>query len=593
MVHHKSYLFYRKILLFFLAFYYPIECTPSSSTAEQHSKEQIDHGPFLVNDIGSLYLDERYSDVVLIVDKERLHAHRVVLASRCEYFRPLLYGNYIESHKSEVNISFASATSFKILLKYIYTGRMNLSVLKNEVILEIFNISDYFCFPNLKPLLSKYLLSKINVHSACSMFSVASLYKHEELEVEAQNFIDKNAMSVLQSRDFLTLSSDEIQQILNRDSLLANEMDIFRAVCWWIRENQGGLGYDAKIKVLSAVRYPLMSDEELMEVEKSQLVSSDTILDAKNLRNMWPPDKLQFRGQLRPNVSLTYDCHGVTVIQNIQGCDMIKLRRPSTINYIKVMIWDGVSRIFSFYVEVSMNEQDWVRIVDHSHFFCRKIQYLWFHPRIVSYIRIRRTHSTVKMTSKYFEVSFNTKRRHLVEIENGLVVPKYNVASLTMYAVLTTGVNNSSTHFLLDGDYNMYDRHHGYTYHALGSGCIVVQLDQPYMLSSMRMLLWDYDEQHYMYTIEASVNNIVWEMVVDKSKELTQSWQLLQFDPRPIVFIRITGVYSSDGNDFRCVYLEAPAQVPLDSNVIEDDRVKNNNETDITMAGASKEASVV
>lgn len=75
-------------------------------------------------------------------------------------------------------------------------------------------------------------------------------------------------------------------------------MDIFRAVCWWIRENQGSLGSDAKIKVLSAVRYPLMSDEELFEVEKSQLVSSDTILDAKKLRNTWPPDKLQFRGQL-------------------------------------------------------------------------------------------------------------------------------------------------------------------------------------------------------------------------------------------------------------------------------------------------------
>lgn len=43
-------------------------------------------------------------------------------------------------------------------------------------------------------------------------------------------------------------------------------------------------------------------------------------------------------------MSLTYDCHGVTVIQNIQGCDMIKLGHPSTINYIKVMIWDGVSR---------------------------------------------------------------------------------------------------------------------------------------------------------------------------------------------------------------------------------------------------------
>jgi len=42
----------------------------------------------------------------------------------------MLYGGLKESHQSEVEIIEASVNSFKKLLEYIYSGRMNLSVLK-------------------------------------------------------------------------------------------------------------------------------------------------------------------------------------------------------------------------------------------------------------------------------------------------------------------------------------------------------------------------------------------------------------------------------------------------------------------------------
>lgn len=59
------------------------------------------------------------------------------------------------------------------------------------------------------------------------------------------------------------------------------------------------------------------------------------------------------------------------------------------------------------------------------------------------------------------------------------------------------------------------------------------------------MLLWDCDDRYYSYYIEVSVNMWDWELIIDKSKELVRSWQLLQFNSRPIVFIRITGTYNS------------------------------------------------
>jgi len=64
----------------------------------------------------------------------------------CLIYRALLYGGLKESHEPEVEITDASVNSFKKLLEYIYSGRMNLSVLKvkliisNLIIIKLINI---------------------------------------------------------------------------------------------------------------------------------------------------------------------------------------------------------------------------------------------------------------------------------------------------------------------------------------------------------------------------------------------------------------------------------------------------------------------
>lgn len=45
---------------------------------------------------------------------------------------------------------------------------------------------------------------------------------------------------------------------------------------------------------------------------------------------------------------------------------------------------DSVSRCrsYSYYIEVSMDELDWIRVVDHSKYLCRSWQNLFFTPRV-------------------------------------------------------------------------------------------------------------------------------------------------------------------------------------------------------------------
>ena len=48
---------------------------------------EMDHTCPLVKQIGSLLLNDQFSDIALIVEGDVLPAHKVVLASSCEYFR--------------------------------------------------------------------------------------------------------------------------------------------------------------------------------------------------------------------------------------------------------------------------------------------------------------------------------------------------------------------------------------------------------------------------------------------------------------------------------------------------------------------------
>lgn len=74
---------------------------------------------------------------------------------------------------------------------------------------------------------------------------------------------------------------------------------------------------------------------------------------------------------------------------------------------------------------------------------------------------------------------------------------------------------------------------------------IFICAGQPYYISSLRLLLWDCDDRSYGYYIESSVNIWDWKTVVDCTRENCKSWQVIRFEPRPVVFIRIVGTHNT------------------------------------------------
>lgn len=547
----------------------------------------VDHSSNLAQDIGALFLNDEYTDVTLRVNGQLFHAHKVILASRSQYFRALLFGGLRESRQAEVEIKDTNLTAFKILLKYIYTGYVSLGSEKEEIVLEILSLAHQYGFEDLESSICDYLKDALRIHNICIIYDMSSLYNLDTLKTFCEDFMDKNALPILNHESFFSISPTALKSIIGRDSFCAPEIHIFQGVREWVKHNPHISKEDHQL-ILKAIRLPLISLSDLLNcVRPTGLISPDQILDAIKAKNESRDMDLKYRGYLMPGENVAIASKGSQVLQgemranlldgNSTSYDMdrgftrhpiddnngqgilIKLGMQCIINHFKMMLWDRDQRGYSYYIEVSMDQKDWVRVIDHTRYHCRSWQYLYFPKQVARYIRIVGSNNTVNRVFHVvaFEAYFNKED---VELQKGLLAPKENVALVTKSALVIEGVSRIRNN-LLNGDIYHYDWDSGYTCHQLGSGSICVQLGQPYWLSSCKLLLWDCDERTYSFYIEASNNGRDWEVIVDKTREACRSWQTMTFMPRPIVYFKIVGTFNTANEVFHCVHFECPAQL--------------------------------
>nr|VZI08449.1 unnamed protein product [Spirometra erinaceieuropaei] len=237
---------------------------------------------------------------------------------------------------------------------------------------------------------------------------------------------------------------------------------------------------------------------------------------------------------------------------------VVDLGHNSFVNMISMQLWDREPRSYSYYVEVALSKDGtWHRVVDYSNYACRSWQTLYFPARVIRLIRIVGTRSS---GSQYFHlVTFQCfYTREQFKVHNDLLIPRNNVATVQLGATVLEGVSRLRNS-LIDGDVLVYNLNYGFTCHQLGNGCIAVQLSQPFLVSSMRFLLWDLDSRAYSYTVEVSLDRQVWRMVFDASMMHCRSWQTIKFPLQPVTFIRVTGTGNTANNVFHLVHLECPA----------------------------------
>lgn len=117
------------------------------------------------SDVVEYFLNESFSDIEFVFDcGSTLKAHRIILATRCNYFKMMFQGGFKESNLDKVPIRYVRYDVFYAILHYIYTGK--LMDLKDEnaysVLRDSYKHSDLMGLTSLKRLIAKSVVKLIN-----------------------------------------------------------------------------------------------------------------------------------------------------------------------------------------------------------------------------------------------------------------------------------------------------------------------------------------------------------------------------------------------------------------------------------------------
>ncbi|RWS15654.1 uncharacterized protein B4U79_18946 [Dinothrombium tinctorium] len=231
--------------------------------------------PFTLQLLEDLYLTRRLSDVKFEFDGEFISAHRSILAASSPFFLSLLY-------EDETRRKFtlqASSKLFEIVLRFIYTSEVQIDDLTEHETLDLLCMCQTFQLPFLADIVSKRIDTiRINFENVNKLFQTAVDLHLSSFAEKCLQYIDLNSQIVINKSEVFALFSRQlVENIVGRDTFLAEEIDIFKALKCWSELNP--------LQDLSAVwpkiRLNLISIEDYLKyIQPTNLISEIQFLNS-------------------------------------------------------------------------------------------------------------------------------------------------------------------------------------------------------------------------------------------------------------------------------------------------------------------------
>lgn len=121
-------------------------------------------------------------------------------------------------HNQIITLLKVPLEAFKVILKYIYTGKINLRNIQTHMnlILDVLGLSNLFGYGELKDEISNFLKDSLQLINVCNILDASRLYDLHSLESICYTFIDKHAEDLLHHESFKCLYKDSLIIILGK-----------------------------------------------------------------------------------------------------------------------------------------------------------------------------------------------------------------------------------------------------------------------------------------------------------------------------------------------------------------------------------------
>jgi hypothetical protein len=121
------------------------------------------------------FKNESNSDVILIIDGNRVPAHKFLLGLKSPVFYKMFFRHFEESNAKEIEIKEASIRSFEVMLKWIYCQKFDLND-KNDYLLaiDVFKLCHRFELQRLMETIERKLIEMITICNNDVIYKLAT-----------------------------------------------------------------------------------------------------------------------------------------------------------------------------------------------------------------------------------------------------------------------------------------------------------------------------------------------------------------------------------------------------------------------------------
>ena len=141
-------------------------------------------------------------------DGEIVHAHKPILAAASAYFRTMFLGSWKEMTDNVIELKETSSTTMKILLKYIYTGSLDIDSTKlEEEIILLFPLAYQYMITPLQEICEHQCTEMLDHAHIVDIMQLARLHSATKLQLSCFEYVKKQAASLMVQPGFMALAT--------------------------------------------------------------------------------------------------------------------------------------------------------------------------------------------------------------------------------------------------------------------------------------------------------------------------------------------------------------------------------------------------
>lgn len=212
-------------------------------------------------------------------------AHKFVLAIGSPVFFAMFYGELAEK-KDSIDVVDCEYESLLELFRFLYSDEVKFNP---DNVMRVLYLAKKYLVPALVDKCIEHLGQILDGSNVFSTMDCSRIFDEKKLMENCWCAVDKYAEDAVKSSSFITIEKSVLEALVERDTLMIKEVELFKAVDKWATKEceRQELIADGTVKrrilgerIVKAIRFPIMEQREFVAVVlDSDILTSKEVYD--------------------------------------------------------------------------------------------------------------------------------------------------------------------------------------------------------------------------------------------------------------------------------------------------------------------------